>query len=384
MPQDLTDYEKAKQRLHLATIPDYMPCREVENSQIHSHLESALSSEQGCCIYISGVPGTGKTTTVGEVMRSLKSRTDLPEFDFVDINGMKLTDPNMAYTMLWQGLTGKRLTPTQAEEALDKRFTSKRADASHKMCIAVIDELDLLVTKKQQVMYNFFDWPTKANSKLIVIAIANTMDLPERLLSNKVASRLGLTRVDFKMYTYEQLSEIIQSRIADLGVFDSSAVEFSARKVAAVSGDARRALDICRRAAEVAESMPAGTKVNLDIVSKVIADMYASSAIRAITNLSLHQKLFLYALTVLYKQSGLYEAGFGEATTKHIELCRVYNLDPPTVSELASICSSLGSVRILLIECGKADLYQRIQMLVSDADVKVALRDDAFMKTIVS
>ena len=39
-------------------------------------------------------------------------------------------------------------------------------------------------------MYNLFDWPNRANSKLVVIAIANTMDLPERMLMNKVASRL--------------------------------------------------------------------------------------------------------------------------------------------------------------------------------------------------
>lgn len=54
-----------------------------------------------------------------------------------------------------------------------------------------MDELDLLVTKKQTVMYNFFEWPNRPNSKLIVIAIANTMDLPERILTNKVSSRLG-------------------------------------------------------------------------------------------------------------------------------------------------------------------------------------------------
>ena len=35
---------------------------------------------------------------------------------------------------------------------------------------------------------------------------------------------------------------------------DSDAVQFAARKVAAVSGDARRALDICRRAVEIAET----------------------------------------------------------------------------------------------------------------------------------
>lgn len=54
-----------------------------------------------------------------------------------------------------------------------------------------MDELDLMVTKKQTVMYNFFEWPNRPDSRLIVVAIANTMDLPERILTNKVSSRMG-------------------------------------------------------------------------------------------------------------------------------------------------------------------------------------------------
>ena len=61
----------------------------------------------------------------------------------------------------------------------------------NKHSVVIMDELDQLVTKKQTVMYNFFNWPTRPRSNLIVIAIANTMDLPERMLSNKISSWLG-------------------------------------------------------------------------------------------------------------------------------------------------------------------------------------------------
>jgi origin recognition complex subunit 1 len=49
---------------------------------------------------------------------------------------------------------------------------------------------------------------------------------------------------------------IIQSRLEGVpgNIVHPDAVQFAARKVAAVSGDARRALDICRRAVEIAES----------------------------------------------------------------------------------------------------------------------------------
>ena len=39
-------------------------------------------------------------------------------------------------------------------------------------------------------MYNIFDWPTKQHARLIVLAVANTMDLPERIMIKRVSSRL--------------------------------------------------------------------------------------------------------------------------------------------------------------------------------------------------
>lgn len=50
--------------------------------------------------------------------------------------------------------------------------------------------------------------------------------------------------------------QIIQSRLEGVpgNIVHPDAIQFAARKVAAVSGDARRALDICRRAVELAET----------------------------------------------------------------------------------------------------------------------------------
>ena len=51
-------------------------------------------------MYISGVPGTGKTATVREVAGYLQEAAEegaLPEFRFVEINGMRLTEPRQAY-----------------------------------------------------------------------------------------------------------------------------------------------------------------------------------------------------------------------------------------------------------------------------------------------
>jgi origin recognition complex subunit 1 len=56
--------------------------------------------------------------------------------------------------------------------------------------VVLLDELDQLVMAKQTVLYNMFNWPTLPNSRLIVIAVANTMNLAD-MLPNKIQSRVG-------------------------------------------------------------------------------------------------------------------------------------------------------------------------------------------------
>lgn len=48
--------------------------------------------------------GTGKTATVKEVIRQLQSLEgdgDMPHFEFIEINGMRLTEPNQSYVQIW-------------------------------------------------------------------------------------------------------------------------------------------------------------------------------------------------------------------------------------------------------------------------------------------
>jgi origin recognition complex subunit 1 len=58
--------------------------------------------------------------------------------------------------------------------------------------VVLLDELDQLVMAKQTVLYNLFNWPTLPHSRLIVVAIANTMNLAD-MLPNKIQSRVGIS-----------------------------------------------------------------------------------------------------------------------------------------------------------------------------------------------
>ena len=185
-------FQVARSRLHVAAVPEALPCREQEFSLVYQHLEAAISEGTGSCIYISGTPGTGKTATVREAIARLNAAVtaeELDDFVFVEINGMKVTDPHQSYSLLWEALRGDRVSPAHALDLLEREFSNP--SPRRVPCVVLMDELDQLVTKNQGVMYNFFNWPGLRYSRLIVLAVANTMDLPERTLSNKISSRLG-------------------------------------------------------------------------------------------------------------------------------------------------------------------------------------------------
>lgn len=253
------DMGQAQQRLHVAAVPQSLPCREMEFLTICEFVRDCVRRGTGGCIFVSGVPGTGKTATIRTVAKTLQQERDAGElnpFKFIEVNGMALATPHHVYAQLWDAIHdqegGKRTTTQQAVDLLTKHFTKPSPRRS--CTVVLLDELDQLWTRKQDVLYNLFDWPNHRNSRLVVVAVANTMDLPERVLAHRVSSRLGLTRLSFLPYTYLQLEKIINLRLDGVAeTFQAEAVEFCARKVAAISGDARRVLDICRRAAELAQ-----------------------------------------------------------------------------------------------------------------------------------
>ena len=284
LPANVDPITEAQRRLHVSAVPSSLPCREEEFAEIFGYVEAKLREGTGGCCYISGVPGTGKTATVMEVIRYLQdNKEDYPDFNFYAMNGMRLTSPEQAYVEMWQQLTGNKATAEHAMKLLNTRFTT--ASPKRIPSVFLVDELDMLCNRKQSVLYNIFDWPSKPESKLIVIAIANTMDLPERVMINRVSSRLGLTRQVFQPYTHTQLQTIVTSRLEGLSIFQQDAIQLVARKVASLSGDARRALDICRRATEMAEA-GGRERIRLEDVTRAHQEMFSSPKILAIRSAS--------------------------------------------------------------------------------------------------
>lgn len=326
-------FTEIKAKLHTSTRLSSLPGREDQFLTIYAALEDTIKDQIGTCLYVSGTPGVGKTATIREVISQLQDSVkegQLNEFDYLEINGLKLISPNAAYEKLWGKISGFKVTAANAAILLENYF--KDPTQKKKPLIVLMDELDQIVTKKQNVMYNFFNWPTYEHSKLIVIAVANTMDLPERVLTNKISSRLGLNRIQFIGYSFDQLETIIKHRLDMLTkthqrkvVIKEDAIGFASRKVASVSGDARRALTICRRAVEIAEKdyldkLKENNKkedeqtfhVQIIHISQAINETINSPLQKFLKSLPFSSKLLLAATLLRNKRSGLAENSLGD------------------------------------------------------------------------
>lgn len=360
-------------------------------------------------MFISGVPGTGKTATIRAVLSYLVDKTAPEALTVVPINAMELTEPRQVYSKLLKAMSGERAVPSRAAQILNELFARR----SKRSVLLILDELDLLVTRRQDLLYSLSDWATGGSSCLILLAIANTMDLPERVMLTRVSSRLGLTRMCFQPYSFQQLQEVARSHLSGVATFEPDALQLVARKVAALSGDARRMLDVCRRAAEIAAaevkaassistspSSPIsssangrraagrsrdlaraaavaangkGPRVGLRQVGAALEETFRSPCVAATRECSSLEKFFLEAVLSEFSRTGLEETSFGQVFVSLRSLLLMSGHPPCSVSAALGSCSRLLSARLLL-SSSTGGLRRRLRLNVPRADLLYGLR----------
>ena len=207
-------------------------------------------------------------------------------------------------------------------------------------CVILVDELDLLASDSG--LYKLFEWPNEAC--VIIIAIANTMDLPERFLSARIASRLGLCRVNFKPYAHPQLIAIIKLHLKDNASISQEALEYCARKIASVSGDARKAIALAQRALEECrmgrERALSSTSVTLDAMIRTINGMASTSHAMQLASMSANHKYLLLSV-YLCLMGEMQMVQVEDVVERDWQLCRTHNLVSPSYGHILACLNDL-------------------------------------------
>ncbi|VDM49690.1 unnamed protein product, partial [Toxocara canis] len=349
-------------RLHTSELPERLPCREAEFKQIYTFVRQSLSKDAlSRSMYISGVPGTGKTATVIQAIRHLKRSNGCPQFDFVMVNGMEIADPKQIFADIYAQLFNvkKKISAAVARQKLNEIFQC--LDAARKPVVLLVDELDLLCTKRQEIVYDVLNWSSNEESRVSVLAIANTLDLPERILSRRVGSRLGLNRLCFQPYNHDEIASIVRDRLCGSSAVEEDAVELASRKVASLSGDLRKALDILRRAAHIAINESC-RQLSMKHVQEAVKEASTTASVELVRSLSKHSLLILRAALAEQTSSGLDEFLFIDLLKQYRLQCHIDDIVPLSMSSAYRNAMEMCTMRLLASAPGVNNFSRRFRL----------------------
>ncbi|KAJ1938360.1 AAA ATPase, partial [Linderina pennispora] len=243
-----SSYLAMKKVMHRSTTAPQIIGRSAEQSSIRAFLRDTVEQNRGGSLYISGNPGTGKTACLQSIMSQSKVK-----FTSVLVNCVPLTRPTQAYMAILEAL-GVKFTGDPLGALENHVLHNKRA------FMVVLDEVDSLLGARQEVLYRLFELAKHPDSHMALVGIANALDLTDRFLPRLQARNCEPVLLNFNPYQVKDIVEILQSRLSSVSgqeaepIIQKAALELCARKVAATSGDLRKALDVCRQAMEKAET----------------------------------------------------------------------------------------------------------------------------------
>lgn len=182
------------------------------------------------------------------------------------------------------------------------------------------------------------------------------------------------------------------------------AIKFLAGKISALSGDIRKALDVCRRAIELAEiefrrqsilvpeSAPGKIRqIDLPQILKIFNEVYSSRVAASLTaatsDLPLQQKILMATLLLMssYGARKCKEVRLGKLHETYSRICKKRNMGELDVCEAASLCSLLEARGLFNVKKAKNNVRDsKVSLRIDEKEVEAALQDKALLSDIVS
>ena len=334
---------------------EYLPCRKDEQDQIYNYIKKGLQTNGNySSLYIAGMPGTGKTASVktvvnileSELKESINQKNGKPQgknstnrFNKLFLSGIEYPNISNVFRVIYEFIFAKEKGQLNIKKYIQhlsdffsnrKKYNKNKSlnDPTNSHILLIIDEIDILINSSQNLLYNIFNWTTYDYSKLIVISISNTLDLPTRLLP-KIRSRMGNNTIMFKPYNKDELKIIIEDRGIELDLFSQDAIRLSCVKVAAINGDLRRVFKILKRAKEI-NSIENYKKKNKELVSKYDIltawnELFSSKISVVISSLHIFEKIIIATILSKIKEQNNTKIFLGDLYDKKDLFLKKYN-----------------------------------------------------------
>ncbi|KAF7816090.1 cell division control protein 6-like protein B-like [Senna tora] len=412
-PKDGEQIRVAKEALHVSTAPPSVVCREDEQNMVFEFCKSCIEHEKAGSLYICGCPGTGKSLSmekVKELLVNWTTQAGLMQPDVLSLNCTSLANTSDIFSKIL-GLNqsrGKKISSTPLQQ-LQNMYSQKLS--SKKMILIVADELDYLITKDRAVLHDLFMLTTFPFSRCILIGVANAIDLADRFLPRLKSLNCKPIIVTFRAYSKDQILKILQQRLNELPytVFQHQALELCARKVAAASGDMRKALCICRSAIEMLEAeirestgvleisseekaspeqklaAPECTKkqeldvVRIDHMALALSKTYRSPVVDTIQSLPHHQQIILCS-SMKHFRGTKKDTILGELYKSYTDICKSSLIPPAGILEFSNMCRVLNDQGLIKLGPSREDKLKRVTLKIDEADITFALQGIRFFR----
>ncbi|CAA7026333.1 unnamed protein product [Microthlaspi erraticum] len=397
--RDEEQMRAVKEALHVSKAPSTIVCREGEQRSVFEFVKGCIEQQKAASLYICGCPGTGKSLSMEKVIQQVGDWTKqagLPLADTLSVNCTSLTKT----TDIFSKILGEIEPLTKANsnssplQHLQRLFSQKQESSSSRMMLIIADEMDYLITKDRGVLHDLFMLTTLPFSRCILIGVANAIDLADRFLPKLKSRNCKPMVITFRAYSNDQILRILQERLMVFPhvVFQPKALELCARKVAAASGDMRKALCVCRSALEILETEIRGTSgqesqgptpddpvVRMDHMANALSKTFKSPVVDTIQSLPQHQQIIICSAAKAFRGSKK-DATIVELNKLYVELCKSWTISPAGITEFTNMCTVLNDQGILKIVQARGNKVKRVSLRVDESDITFALQGIRFFR----
>jgi cell division control protein 6 len=377
-----------KDVLRTSYIPGVLPHREEQIGQLASILVTALEGQRPSNVLLFGKTGTGKTACMKYIGKEIERANS--QFSKVNFIYMNCEVVDTQYGVLQN--IGNRFIEDFEQRIPFTGWSTERVynilrekiDEEKRVIVIALDEVDQLVSKSgDDVLYHLCRINDDLkNAKVSVIGISNDLRFME-FLDPRVKSSLSEEKMVFPPYNAEQLKDILEQRAKiafESGVLEPSVIPLCAALAAQEHGDARRALDLLRVAAEIAERNFVPVVTEADVV-KAKNKIELDCVTEAIRTLPVQSKMVLMGV-LLNNERGDGKLTTGDLYETYKELCQCTSMAILTqrrITDLISELDMLGIIHARVKSFGRGGRTKEIEPSVPVVEARKIIEEDEIL-----